>query len=90
MVRSTLGSSPTAEPNPDPADPEVAVAGPLAQTDILPSPMLPERADAEKPLPFNQNAYRWNRGRYSRNRRFIDIWSFVLRLLGARWRYGKA
>ncbi|MFM7471599.1 MAG: ABC1 kinase family protein [Nodosilinea sp.] len=41
-------------------------------------------------LPFSANSYRWNRGRYSRRRRFIDIWGFALRLLGARWSYGKA
>ncbi len=34
--------------------------------------------------------YRWNRENYSRNRRFIDIWSFVLRLMASRWAYGKA
>ncbi|HIK43598.1 MAG TPA: AarF/ABC1/UbiB kinase family protein [Leptolyngbyaceae cyanobacterium M65_K2018_010] len=50
-------------------------------------PVLPE---PEKPLAFSPNAYRWNRGRYSRNRRFVDIWSFVLKLLWARWVYGKA
>ncbi len=45
---------------------------------------------ADKPLPFRQEAYRWNRGKYSRQRRFVDIWSFVLQLLWARWLYGKA
>ena len=33
--------------------------------------------------------YRWNRERYSRHRRFIDIWSFVLTLLFKLWRYNK-
>lgn len=47
-------------------------------------------APADKPIVFSQGAYRWNQGHYSRQRRFIDIWSFVLRLLGARWLYGKA
>ena len=37
-----------------------------------------------------KHSYRWNRERYSRNRRFIDIWSFVLRLMGSRWLLGKA
>lgn len=58
-------------------------AAPLASTVSL-------DPNAEKTLPFRQDAYRWNRGRYSRQRRFVDIWSFVLRLLGARWLYGKA
>ncbi|HSM80598.1 MAG TPA: AarF/ABC1/UbiB kinase family protein [Nodosilinea sp.] len=60
-----------------------ASAAPLAAS-------LPLDPTAEKPLPFGQEAYRWNRGRYSRQRRFVDIWSFVLRLLWARWLYGKA
>jgi predicted unusual protein kinase regulating ubiquinone biosynthesis (AarF/ABC1/UbiB family) len=43
------------------------------------------------PLPTQPiKAYRWNRRRYSRTRRTVDIWSFVLRLLGARWLYGKS
>ncbi len=46
--------------------------------------------EPEKNYRFQQKAYRWNRGRYSRNRRFVDIWGFVLRLLGSRWLYGKA
>lgn len=29
--------------------------------------------------------YRWNRERYSRARRFIDIWVFVLQFVGGRW-----
>ncbi|PSN17478.1 hypothetical protein C7271_17535 [filamentous cyanobacterium CCP5] len=45
----------------------------------------------EEKLPvYSQNAYRWNRGHYSKSRRYIDIWSFVLKLLTARWLYGKA
>lgn len=46
----------------------------------------------EKPSPlpsYNSNAYRWNRKRYSRHRRYIDIWSFVLKLLTAQWAYSK-
>lgn len=39
--------------------------------------------------PKSADAYRWNRRHYSRWRRTIDIWSFVLRLLGARWAYNK-
>jgi predicted unusual protein kinase regulating ubiquinone biosynthesis (AarF/ABC1/UbiB family) len=59
-------------------EPEASLADSLSQ------------ADQDKALPFRQDAYRWNRGRYSRQRRFVDIWSFVLRLLWERWRYGKA
>ncbi len=39
---------------------------------------------------YRDGDYRWNRGRYSRPQRFIDIWSFVLKLLGKRWLYNKA
>lgn len=35
-------------------------------------------------------AYRWSRENYSRVRRFLDIWSFVLKLLGSRWLDKKA
>jgi predicted unusual protein kinase regulating ubiquinone biosynthesis (AarF/ABC1/UbiB family) len=39
---------------------------------------------------YNQKAYRWNRDRYSRNRRYVDIWSFVLKLLTVQWSYKKS
>lgn len=57
---------------------------PLATSDGL------EPSSQEKSLPFRQESYRWNQGRYSRQRRFVDIWSFVLQLLRARWLYGKS
>ena len=34
--------------------------------------------------------YRWNRERYSRWRRSLDIWAFVLRFLAAQWLYEKS
>ena len=37
----------------------------------------------------SSRAYRWNRKRYSRTKRSLDIWSFVFRFLGARWLYSK-
>jgi len=40
--------------------------------------------------PYTDKAYRWNRDNYSRQRRYIDIWTFVLRLMGARWLYTKS
>ncbi len=40
-------------------------------------------------IPENTKTYRWNRKRYSRPKRTIDIWSFVLRFLGSRWLYRK-
>ncbi|HEY9605367.1 MAG TPA: AarF/ABC1/UbiB kinase family protein [Allocoleopsis sp.] len=34
---------------------------------------------------YKDNAYRWNRENYSRQRRFVDIWAFVLTLLTGLW-----
>ncbi|WP_026082643.1 ABC1 kinase family protein [Mastigocladopsis repens] len=39
---------------------------------------------------YTNKAYRWNRENYSRRRRFLDIWSFVLTLLFKLWRYNKS
>jgi len=50
----------------------------------------PEPSIDSAKLAYRQDSYRWNRGKYSRNRRFVDIWSFVLQLMVARWKYGKA
>ena len=41
-------------------------------------------------LPLADKAYRWNRESYSSSRRYLDIWSFVLKLITARWLYTKA
>ncbi len=35
-------------------------------------------------------AYRWSREKYSRRRRFLDIWSFVLTLMFKLWLYNKS
>ncbi|HEY9877437.1 MAG TPA: AarF/ABC1/UbiB kinase family protein [Leptolyngbyaceae cyanobacterium] len=72
--------TPSPRPNPLEADNGTAIA---------PYSMIPP-PEVDKETPFAPNAYRWNRGRYSRSRRFVDIWGFVLRLLGARWLYGKS
>ncbi|MBF2025675.1 MAG: AarF/ABC1/UbiB kinase family protein [Oscillatoriales cyanobacterium C42_A2020_001] len=42
-----------------------------------------------KPKSYSDNAYRWNRENYSSQRRFLDIWTFVLALLYAQWLYNK-
>jgi predicted unusual protein kinase regulating ubiquinone biosynthesis (AarF/ABC1/UbiB family) len=34
---------------------------------------------------YKDKAYRWNRENYSRHRRFVDIWAFVLTLLTGLW-----
>jgi len=40
--------------------------------------------------PQVSKAYRWSSDRYSHRRRFTDIWSFMLKLLAARWAYNKS
>ena len=45
----------------------------------------------EEPIKsYTNKAYRWNRQNYSRQRRFLDIWAFVLKLLLAQWAYRKS
>lgn len=39
--------------------------------------------------PYGEKSYRWNRKHYSRKRRFVDIWTFVLLWLGWLWRDSK-
>jgi predicted unusual protein kinase regulating ubiquinone biosynthesis (AarF/ABC1/UbiB family) len=39
---------------------------------------------------YSDKAYRWNRESYSSQRRFIDIWSFVLTLMYRLWLYKKS
>ncbi|MBD1854326.1 ABC1 kinase family protein [Leptolyngbya sp. FACHB-1624] len=50
---------------------------------------LPRRRKPPE-VSYSGKAYRWNREKYSRQRRFIDIWAFVLKLMGARWLYTKS
>ncbi|WP_367142173.1 ABC1 kinase family protein [Moorena sp. SIO1F2] len=38
---------------------------------------------------YSEKAYRWNQENYSRQRRFIDIWRFVLTLITGLWLDGK-
>ena len=40
--------------------------------------------------PYGGKAYRWSREDYSSRRRYIDIWSFVLKLLAVRWGFNKS
>jgi predicted unusual protein kinase regulating ubiquinone biosynthesis (AarF/ABC1/UbiB family) len=40
--------------------------------------------------PYTDKAYRWSRENYSRQRRFVDIWAFVIKLLIAQWAYNKS
>ncbi len=52
------------------------------------SPATHHHDDGLRPT-AGHRAYRWNRENYSRRRRFIDVWGFVLRLMLARWLYLK-
>ncbi len=38
---------------------------------------------------YGDASYRWNRENYSRRRRYVDIWSFVLKLMAAQWAFNK-
>jgi predicted unusual protein kinase regulating ubiquinone biosynthesis (AarF/ABC1/UbiB family) len=40
-------------------------------------------------MPQTDKVYRWNREKYSRNRRFVDIWAFMIQFLTGRWLMGK-
>jgi predicted unusual protein kinase regulating ubiquinone biosynthesis (AarF/ABC1/UbiB family) len=42
------------------------------------------------PGKHSRQSYRWSRDNYSRHRRFVDIWGFVLQFLASRWLMGKA
>ena len=39
---------------------------------------------------YGDGSYRWSRESYSRQRRYIDIWSFVLKLMTAQWTFNKS
>lgn len=45
----------------------------------------PERYAKYMETVYTDKSYRWNREKYSRNRRFVDIWAFVLKLLFDFW-----
>ncbi|MBV8887195.1 MAG: AarF/ABC1/UbiB kinase family protein [Chroococcidiopsidaceae cyanobacterium CP_BM_RX_35] len=47
--------------------------------------VTPKRYAKRLETTFPDKAYRWNRENYSRQRRFLDIWAFVLKLLGGFW-----
>jgi predicted unusual protein kinase regulating ubiquinone biosynthesis (AarF/ABC1/UbiB family) len=58
---------------------------------VLPDDSVIPKQSVERITKARSNkAYRWNRENYSRSRRFLDIWAFVLKLLAAQWFYGKS
>ena len=77
---------------------EVSLSPNLTQADGHLSTPTPPDSDPGRSRLFNRRhksdgyggkAYRWNRDNYSRQRRFVDIWLFVLTLLYAQWLYKK-
>ena len=68
-----------------------AVEHPLRPLEDSPLPLSTTEDRAHKLMgkPHSIKAYRWSRESYSRRGRFIDIWAFVLKLIGARWLYKK-
>ena len=69
-----------------------AVDRPLHPPDnsVVSTSITADRARESMGKPHSAKAYRWSRDNYSRRGRFIDIWAFMLRLLGARWLYKKS
>ena len=69
-----------------------AVDRPLHPSDnsVVSTSITADRARKSMGKPHSAKAYRWSRDNYSRRGRFIDIWAFVLKLLGARWLYKKS
>jgi predicted unusual protein kinase regulating ubiquinone biosynthesis (AarF/ABC1/UbiB family) len=63
----------------------------LPGSHALTQPDLPAASSGKAiAKPHKAKAYRWSRESYSKQGRFIDIWGFVLKLLGARWLYNKS
>ena len=48
-------------------------------------PAITKRSTDRMETGYTNKSYRWNRENYSRNRRFVDIWFFVLKLLADSW-----
>ncbi|MEM8501783.1 MAG: AarF/ABC1/UbiB kinase family protein [Cyanobacteria bacterium P01_D01_bin.1] len=73
--------------------PSISVGASSAKRELSPkAPSEPVNGSAPAYIrsTYKDGDYRWNKGTYSRPQRFIDIWSFVLKLLSKRWLYGKA
>lgn len=52
--------------------------------------VTPKRYAKRLEANYSDKAYRWNREKYSRSRRFFDIWAFTLKLLGSFWLNSKS
>lgn len=60
----------------------------LSDVSNNPSALSPSSSATEQG--YSSKSYRWNRPKYSRNRRFVDIWSFFWLFLGSVWLNGKS
>nr|WP_283761914.1 AarF/ABC1/UbiB kinase family protein [Roseofilum halophilum] len=60
----------------------------LSDVSDNPSALTPSSSAMEQG--YSSKSYRWNRPKYSRNRRFLDIWSFFWLFLGSLWLNGKS
>ncbi|MEN9519602.1 MAG: hypothetical protein RLZZ381_2190 [Cyanobacteriota bacterium] len=56
----------------------------------LPIAVITSQSDEQKAIaPISGKSYRWNRPKYSRNRRRFDIWVFAFAFLFSNWRNGR-
>ena len=54
-----------------------------------PSPSSDRPQGRSRSKAYGDNSYRWSRENYSRPRRYVDIWAFVIALMLAYWLYNK-
>lgn len=52
--------------------------------------VTPKRYTNRTGTAYPENAYRWNRGNYSRIRRLVEIWAFVTKLMTGFWLNNKS
>lgn len=77
-------------PHPEPLD--ISPDGTVGDRTPYDDPQKLVQATPVVPAPmrfYGDKSYRWSRERYSKRRRFLDIWAFVLKLLMAQWSYKK-
>ena len=72
----------------------VAPLQPLTKVAVLPSnrtdPLESFVSAVATEKPYAAKSYRWNQENYSRRRRYVDIWTFVLKLLAVQAGYSKS
>lgn len=72
----------------------VAPSQPLTKAAILPSnrtdPLESFVSAVATDKPYAAKSYRWNQENYSQRRRYVDIWTFILKLLAVQAAYNKS